>query len=198
MRRQRIAARPMLDNNRCFGIKKIDGLGQEIERASVHCGANIGHVAIGRDDDGRELFRSPAASGGAIARPSAAYMSATTASTSRLASSSAKASTPSWAKRKLTVPSQIWCRNFCWMSASKSGCRRQPGCVVMRRFQLAYRFRCGASRSRPAAGSGACLYRQGTLLGTVGRPRRPRPEACPDGRCERFPSLIRRLSCPLC
>ena len=44
-------------------------------------------------------------------------MSATTMSTSRLAFSAAKASTPSPANRKLTAPSRIWCRNFCWMSA---------------------------------------------------------------------------------
>ena len=42
--------------DRRFEVEKIDGLGQEIERAAVHRGADIGHVAIGRDDDGRELF----------------------------------------------------------------------------------------------------------------------------------------------
>ena len=39
-----------------FEVEKIDRLGQEIEGAAVHGGADIGHVAIGRDDDGRELF----------------------------------------------------------------------------------------------------------------------------------------------
>jgi hypothetical protein len=37
-------------------IRKIDGLGDEIECTSIHRGANIGRVSIGRDDDGRELF----------------------------------------------------------------------------------------------------------------------------------------------
>jgi len=37
-------------------IEKIDGLGQEIERAAVHRGADIRDVAIGRDDNGGELF----------------------------------------------------------------------------------------------------------------------------------------------
>ena len=60
--------------DRRLEIKKIDRLGQEIERAAVHRGADIGHVAIGRDDDGRDAFpRSPAASAAATARPSAAY-----------------------------------------------------------------------------------------------------------------------------
>jgi hypothetical protein len=42
--------------DRGFEVKKIDGLGQEIERPPVHRSANIGDVAIGGDDDGRELF----------------------------------------------------------------------------------------------------------------------------------------------
>ena len=42
--------------DRRFEVKKIDRLGQEIKRAAVHRSADIGHVAIGRDDDGRELF----------------------------------------------------------------------------------------------------------------------------------------------
>ena len=37
-----------------FEIGEIDRLGHEIERPAVHRGADIGHVAIGRDDDGRE------------------------------------------------------------------------------------------------------------------------------------------------
>ena len=37
-----------------FQIREIDRLGQEIERAAIHRGADIGHVAIGRDDDGRK------------------------------------------------------------------------------------------------------------------------------------------------
>ena len=39
-----------------FEIEEIDRFGQEIERAAVHRDTNIGNVAIGRDDDGRELF----------------------------------------------------------------------------------------------------------------------------------------------
>ena len=42
--------------DRRLEIEEIDRLGHEIERAAVHGGADIGHVAIGRDDDGRELF----------------------------------------------------------------------------------------------------------------------------------------------
>ena len=42
--------------DRRLEIGKIDGLGQEIERAAVHRGADVGHVAIGGDDDGRKLF----------------------------------------------------------------------------------------------------------------------------------------------
>ena len=38
-----------------FEIAEIDRLGQEIERAAVHRGADVAHVAIGRDDDGRFL-----------------------------------------------------------------------------------------------------------------------------------------------
>ncbi len=38
-----------------FKIAKIDRLGQEIERATIHRGADIAHVAIGRNDDGRFL-----------------------------------------------------------------------------------------------------------------------------------------------
>ena len=46
--------------DRDFEIVEIDGLGDEIESAAVHCGADIGHVAIGRDDDraGRRLARA--------------------------------------------------------------------------------------------------------------------------------------------
>ena len=42
--------------DRRFEVEKIDGLGQEVERAPVHRGADIGHVAIRRDDDGRQIF----------------------------------------------------------------------------------------------------------------------------------------------
>jgi hypothetical protein len=38
-------------------VGKVNRLGEEVERASVHGCANIGHVAIGRDDHGRELRR---------------------------------------------------------------------------------------------------------------------------------------------
>ena len=38
-----------------FEIAEIDRLGQKIERSTVHRGADIVHVAIGRDDDGRFL-----------------------------------------------------------------------------------------------------------------------------------------------
>ncbi len=31
----------------CLEVKKIDGLGQEIKSPPIHCGANIGRVAIG-------------------------------------------------------------------------------------------------------------------------------------------------------
>ena len=36
----------------CFEIVEIDRLGQEVERAAVHRGADIAHVAVGGDDDG--------------------------------------------------------------------------------------------------------------------------------------------------
>ena len=42
--------------NRRFEIAKIDGLGQKVKGSPVHRSTNIGHVAIGRDDDGRDLF----------------------------------------------------------------------------------------------------------------------------------------------
>ena len=38
-----------------FEIAEIDRLGQKIERAAVHRGADVAHVAIGGDDDGRFL-----------------------------------------------------------------------------------------------------------------------------------------------
>ncbi len=38
-----------------FEIAEIDRLGQEVERAAVHRGADVAHVAIGRNDDGRFL-----------------------------------------------------------------------------------------------------------------------------------------------
>jgi hypothetical protein len=34
-----------------FEVAEVHGLGDEIERPSVHRGAQVGHVAIGRDDD---------------------------------------------------------------------------------------------------------------------------------------------------
>src|SRR5208282_4675185 len=91
-------------------------------------------------------------------------MSTTNMSTSWFAFSTAKASTPSQANRKLTAPSRIWCRNFCWISASRSGSSSTTKIrAVMRRVQLAYRFRCGASRSR---------------LVWLEAPRRRAPELC--------------------
>ena len=39
-----------------FEVGKIDRLDQKVESAAVHRRANIGHVAVGRDDDGRDLF----------------------------------------------------------------------------------------------------------------------------------------------
>ena len=40
----------------CLKIPEVDRLGQEIECAAVHGGADVGHVAVGRHDDGRKLF----------------------------------------------------------------------------------------------------------------------------------------------
>jgi hypothetical protein len=37
--------------DRRLQVQKIDWFGYEIERAAVHCGADIGHVAISRYDD---------------------------------------------------------------------------------------------------------------------------------------------------
>ena len=36
-----------------FQISEVDWLGEEIERSAIHRGANVAHVAVGRDDDGR-------------------------------------------------------------------------------------------------------------------------------------------------
>ncbi len=124
--------------DRRFEIAEIDRLGQEIERAAVHRGADIGHVAISRDDDGRELFlallqllqsESPSIRG--------MLMSVTTISMSRLAFSVAKASTPSRANRKLTSPSRIWCRNFCRTRALQIRLvvNNQDFALVMRRVR---------------------------------------------------------------
>ena len=41
-----------------FEIAEIDRLGQEIERAAVHRGADVAHVAVGGNDDGRLLVLS--------------------------------------------------------------------------------------------------------------------------------------------
>jgi hypothetical protein len=40
--------------DRRLEVRKIDRLGQKIEGTAVHRGADIGHVAIGRNDDRRE------------------------------------------------------------------------------------------------------------------------------------------------
>src|SRR6478672_2195874 len=42
--------------NRRFEVAKIDRLGEEIKGAAVHRGADVDHVAISRDDDGRQLY----------------------------------------------------------------------------------------------------------------------------------------------
>jgi hypothetical protein len=54
-------------------------------------------------------------------------MSLSTMSRSRFWSSMVSASTPSWAKRKLTVPSRICRLNFCKIKPSRSGSHRPPG-----------------------------------------------------------------------
>ena len=43
--------------DRGLEVGKVNRLGQEVERAPVHGGADIGHVAVGRDDHGRKLRR---------------------------------------------------------------------------------------------------------------------------------------------
>jgi len=55
--------------HRDLEIVQVDRLGHEIEGAAVHRGAQIGHVAIGRDDDGadrRLLLAQPAEQGQAV------------------------------------------------------------------------------------------------------------------------------------
>ena len=42
---------------RGFEVRKIDRLGQEIERAAVHRGADIAHIAVSGNDNGRDGFR---------------------------------------------------------------------------------------------------------------------------------------------
>ena len=42
--------------DRRLQVGEIDRLGQKIEGAAVHRGANVGHIAIGRDDNGRKPF----------------------------------------------------------------------------------------------------------------------------------------------
>ena len=42
--------------DRRLEVGEVDRLGEEIEGAAVHRRADVGHVAIGRDDDGRELL----------------------------------------------------------------------------------------------------------------------------------------------
>ena len=42
--------------NRGLEIGEVDRLRQEIEGPAIHRGADIGHVAIGRDDHGRDFF----------------------------------------------------------------------------------------------------------------------------------------------
>ena len=39
--------------DRRFQVKEIDRLGHEVKGAAIHRGADVGHVAIGRNDDGR-------------------------------------------------------------------------------------------------------------------------------------------------
>ena len=40
-----------------FKVGEVYRLGQEIECATVHRGSDIGHVAIGREDDSESLYR---------------------------------------------------------------------------------------------------------------------------------------------
>ena len=54
--------------DRDFEIGEIDGLGDEIEGAAVHCGADVGHVAIGGNDD-RPHWRLPLAQDGEQREP---------------------------------------------------------------------------------------------------------------------------------
>ena len=37
-------------------IKEVDRLGHEVKRAAVHSGTDIGHIAVGRNDDSRHTF----------------------------------------------------------------------------------------------------------------------------------------------
>ena len=54
--------------DRDFEIGEIDGLGDEIEGAAVHRGADVGHVAIGGNDD-RPHWRLPLAQDGEQREP---------------------------------------------------------------------------------------------------------------------------------
>ena len=42
--------------DRRFQVGKIDWLSQEVECAAIHRRTDVGHVAVGRDDDGRKLL----------------------------------------------------------------------------------------------------------------------------------------------
>ena len=41
---------------RRFKVGEVDRLGQKIEGAAIHGGADIAHIAVGRNDDGRNLL----------------------------------------------------------------------------------------------------------------------------------------------
>ena len=64
---------PQRLGDRRLEVGEVDRLGEEIEGAAVHRGADVGHVAVGRDDDrSRAAPRPPAASAAATGRPCAA------------------------------------------------------------------------------------------------------------------------------
>ena len=42
--------------DRRFEVGEVDRLGQEIERAAIHGGADVGHVAVGRYDHRRQIL----------------------------------------------------------------------------------------------------------------------------------------------
>ena len=42
--------------DRGFEVSKIDRLSNEIERTTVHCRPDIGHIPISRDNNGRDVF----------------------------------------------------------------------------------------------------------------------------------------------
>ena len=106
-----------------FQVGEIDRLGQKIERAAVHGGADIAHVAIGRDDDGRNLFarllqllqqRQPVHPRHVDIGDD--HVDVAVAPRARPAPRRRRGR-----NRRRTTPSRIWRRNFCRISASRSG-----------------------------------------------------------------------------